>query len=153
MSRSPSFLGPSHSCLLVPHSSIPTWFYYFFPLNSPYPTPVKSLWRHKLCNCGHCCNQALRIGPLLNICWTNICLCAQLLQLCTTLCDPMVRNLPVSPPWDSPGKNTRGGNHDLLQGLVLTQELNLHLLFAGRFFTCWATREPLNKCLTSAIKY
>ena len=31
-------------------------------------------------------------------------------------------------PWDSPGKNTGVGCHFLLQGIFLTQELNLHLL-------------------------
>ena len=31
-------------------------------------------------------------------------------------------------PWDSQGKNTGLGCHVLLQGIFLTQELNLHLL-------------------------
>ena len=31
-------------------------------------------------------------------------------------------------PWDSPGKNTGVGSHFLLQGIFLTQELNLGLL-------------------------
>ena len=31
-------------------------------------------------------------------------------------------------PWDSPGKNTGVGCHALLQGLFLTQRLNLGLL-------------------------
>ena len=31
-------------------------------------------------------------------------------------------------PWDSPGKNTGVGCHDLLQGISLTQGLNPHLL-------------------------
>ena len=31
-------------------------------------------------------------------------------------------------PWDSPGKETRVGCHALLQGIFLTQGLNLHLL-------------------------
>ena len=31
-------------------------------------------------------------------------------------------------PWDSPGKNTRVGSHSLLQGIFLTQGLNLGLL-------------------------
>ena len=33
------------------------------------------------------------------------------------------------------------GGHSLLQGIFPTQELNLGLLIAGRFFTIWATRE------------
>ena len=31
-------------------------------------------------------------------------------------------------PWDSPGKNARGGCHALLQGIFPIQGLNLHLL-------------------------
>ena len=31
-------------------------------------------------------------------------------------------------PWDSPGKSTGVGGHALLQGIFLTQGLNLHLL-------------------------
>ena len=42
-------------------------------------------------------------------------------------------------PWDSPGKNTGGGCHALLQGIFLTQGSNpclLHLpALVGRFFT------------------
>ena len=45
-------------------------------------------------------------------------------------------------PWDSPG-NTGVGCHALLQGIVPTQGLNLHLLtspaLAGKFFTASAT--------------
>ena len=48
-------------------------------------------------------------------------------------------------PWDCPGKNTRMGCHDLLQGIFLTQGLNPHLLIspalADRFFTTSATWE------------
>ena len=32
-------------------------------------------------------------------------------------------------PWDSPGKNTRVGSHSLLQEIILTQGLNLGLLY------------------------
>jgi len=42
------------------------------------------------------------------------------LQLCPT---PI--RLPC--PWDSPGKNTGVGCHDLLNGIFLTQESNWHL--------------------------
>ena len=45
-------------------------------------------------------------------------------------------------PWDSPG-NTGVGCHALLEGIVPTQGLNLHLLtapaLAGKFFTTSAT--------------
>ena len=40
-------------------------------------------------------------------------------------------------------KNTGVGSLPLLQGLFPTQELNLGLLIAGRFFTSWATKEAL----------
>ena len=54
---------------------------------------------------------------------------AKSLLSCPTLCDPM----DCSPvgfvcPWDSPGKKTGVGCHALLQGIFLTQGLNLHLL-------------------------
>ena len=51
---------------------------------------------------------------------------------------------PALCPWDSPGKNTGVGCHALLQGIFLTQGLNLHLL---QFLHCrqilypWATEE------------
>ena len=50
-------------------------------------------------------------------------------QSCPTLFNPM----DCSPlgsffyPWDFPGKNTRVGCHSLLQGIFLTQKLNLGL--------------------------
>ena len=45
-------------------------------------------------------------------------------------------------PWIFPGKNTGVGCHSLLQGIFLTQGLNLGLLHCvGRFFTVCATRE------------
>ena len=45
-------------------------------------------------------------------------------QLCLTLCALMNYSLPGDPP----GKNTGLGSHFLLQGIFLTQRLNLHLL-------------------------
>ena len=43
-----------------------------------------------------------------------------------TLCKPMeLARLPY--PWDSLGKNTGVGSHSLLQGIFLTQGLNLDL--------------------------
>ena len=54
--------------------------------------------------------------------------------------------------WDFPGKNTGMGCSLLLQGIFLTQGLNLHLLqvscIAGRFFTA----EPLGKPLSSFLR-
>ena len=50
-------------------------------------------------------------------------------------------------PWDYPGKNTGVGCHALLQGIFLTQGLNLRLLYfpalAGRFFITSTTWEAL----------
>ena len=44
----------------------------------------------------------------------------------STLCDPMDGSLArLLCPWDSPGKNTGVGCHALLQGIFLTQGLNL----------------------------
>ena len=51
-------------------------------------------------------------------------LCAKLLQLCLTLCNPMDR---LHGSWDFPGKNTGVGCHSLLQGIFPTQGLNLGL--------------------------
>ena len=38
-----------------------------------------------------------------------------------------------SAPWNFPGKNTGVGCHSLLQGIFLTQGLNLRLLMSTRF--------------------
>ena len=55
--------------------------------------------------------------------------CAQSLQSCPTLCDPMDYSLPDSSVHgDSPGKNTGVSCHALNQGIFLTQGLNLSLL-------------------------
>ena len=43
----------------------------------------------------------------------------------------IARHAPLS--MDSPGKNTRGGCHDLLQGIFLIQGSNLHLLHLLRW--------------------
>ena len=48
-------------------------------------------------------------------------------------------------PWKSPGKDTGGGSHSLLQGIFLTQGLNSGLLHCRRIFTLWATREAHKK--------
>ena len=59
----------------------------------------------------------------------RVCLVA---QSRLTLCDPVdCSPLGSSAHGDSPGKNTGVGCHALLQGIFLTQELNI----AGGFFT------------------
>ena len=51
-------------------------------------------------------------------------------QLCPTVCDPMDCNPPGSSVHEnSPGKNTRVDCYALLQGILLTQRLNPHLLY------------------------
>ena len=61
-------------------------------------------------------------------------MCVLVAQSCLTLCDPMDCSPPGSSVYlDSPGKNTGVGCHSLLQGIFLTQVLNLHLLL-GRYF-------------------
>ena len=62
-------------------------------------------------------------------------------QSCPTLCCPVDCSPPGSSvcPWNVSGKNTGVGCHFLLQGIFLTQGLNLHLShlppLPGRFFT------------------
>ena len=53
-----------------------------------------------------------------------VCVLAKSFQSCLTLCNPM----DCSPPSSSVHGNTRVGCHALLQGIFLTQELNLRLL-------------------------
>ena len=59
--------------------------------------------------------------------------CAQSLQLCPTLCDPMDYSLPGLSGRDSPGKNTGVGCQALFQG-ILPMSLKSPAL-AGRFLT------------------
>ena len=54
--------------------------------------------------------------------------CAKSLQSCLTLATLETVASRLLCPWDSSGKNTAVGCHSLLQGIFLTQELNLHLL-------------------------
>ena len=56
-------------------------------------------------------------------------MCAQLLQSCLTLCDPMDCSLPGSSVCaDSPGKTTGVGCHALLHGILPTQGSNTGFL-------------------------
>ena len=53
-------------------------------------------------------------------------LCVLVAQSCLTLCDPMdCSSTRLLCPWTSPGMNTGVGCHFLLQGIFLTQRLNL----------------------------
>ena len=56
-------------------------------------------------------------------------MCVLVVQSCPTLYDPRDCSPPGSSNYgDSPGKNTGVGSHSLLQGILPTQESNLHLL-------------------------
>ena len=55
--------------------------------------------------------------------------CTKILQSCATLCEPMDCSPPGSSvQGDSPDKYIRVDHHGLLQGIFLTQGLNLHLI-------------------------
>ena len=63
------------------------------------------------------------------ICALCVRVCAKSLQTCLTPCSPVDCSSPGSSVHgDSPGKNTGVGCRALLQGIFLTQGLNLHLL-------------------------
>ena len=60
-------------------------------------------------------------------------------------------------PWDSPGKNTAVGCHDLLRGIFPTQRSNSHLLpspaLAGGFFTTSTTWEGQKRGRKIVLKH
>ena len=79
---------------------------------------VYSILRHK--HVAWCC-----FGSKLLFCEGGTCVCAQSLQSCLTLCNPMdISPSGSSDHGDSPGKNTRVDCHALLQGIFPTQGLN-----------------------------
>ena len=69
-------------------------------------------------------------------------------QSSRTLCDPIACQLLC--PWNFPGKNPGVGCHVLLQGIFLTQGLNLCLLPWGQILYHWATAaaKSLQSCPT-----
>ena len=71
--------------------------------------------------------------------WLCVCACA-VTPLCPALFDSMDCMLPTRLlcPWDSPGKNTGVSCLFLLQGIFLTQGLNLHLLHCRQILNRWA---------------
>ena len=56
-------------------------------------------------------------------------------QLCSTLWDPMNSSLPVSSPWNFPGKNTGVCCHSLLQEISRPRDRTWVSCPIGRFFT------------------
>ena len=70
------------------------------------------------------------------------CSCCLVAKLCLTLLwahGLQPTRLPC--PWDFPGKNTRVGCHFFLQGIFLTQRLNLCLLLGRQILDHWVTWE------------
>ena len=66
-----------------------------------------------------------------------ICMHHKSLQLCPTLCDPMVSGSPgFSVHGDSPGKNTKVGCHALLQGTFPSRGSNPGLLHCRLILSC-----------------
>ena len=64
--------------------------------------------------------KMIKISGALFLLFTFPKLCAKLLQLCLTLCDPMDLALKFLCPWDYPGKNSEVGSHSLLQGILFS---------------------------------
>ena len=74
------------------------------------------------------------------------CYCCLVAKLCLTLFWPHgLQPASLLCPWDFPGKNSGLGCHFLLQGIFLTQELNLSPALAGRFFTAKPPGKPRNE--------
>ena len=105
------------------------------------PGPLPLLCSHNLT---HSAPVMLASLPLWT-CQACVCIHANSLQSCLTLCNPMDCSPPGSScPWDSLGKNTRVSCHTLFPGIFLTQELNPCLpclLHCRQILYCWATRE------------
>ena len=68
---------------------------------------------------------------------------AKSLQSCTTLCDPRDGSPPGSFPWDSPGKNTGGGCHFLLQCMKVESESEVAQ-------SCLTLRDPMDCSLSGS---
>ena len=70
------------------------------------------------------------------------CVHAKSLQ-CPTLCDPHgLQPTRLLCPWDTPGKNTGGGCHALLQGIFPPKDRTQVSLIAGGFFITEPPRKP-----------
>ena len=83
-----------------------------------------------------------------------MCLHAQSLQSCLTLCDPMDCSPPGSSVWDSPGKKTGVGCHALLQGSSLSRDrthVSCVSCFTGGFFTSESLGKPRIKTWMTVI--
>ena len=54
-------------------------------------------------------------------------------------------------PWNSPGQNTGGGSHSLLQGIIQPRDQTQVFHTAGGFFTIWATSKDLFHLIPTII--
>ena len=73
-----------------------------------------------------------------------LCVCVLVAQSCPILCDPKDCCLPgFSVPGIFSGKNTGVGCHFLLQGIFLTQGLNLGLPHCRKTLYCLSHQESL----------
>ena len=78
------------------------------------------------------------------------CFCYLVTKSCPTLGDPKdCSPARILCPWDFSGKNTGVGCHFLLQGIFLTQGLNVSCL-AGGFFTTEPSGKPRSLGLADA---
>ena len=77
--------------------------------------------------------ELFALGPLPPS--TFSCLCLRVLSCARVFVTPGTVARQAALSWKSPGKNTGGGCHSLLQGIFLTQALNPVSCIAGRFFT------------------
>ena len=71
----------------------------------------------------------------LNSLQIHMCVCAKLLQSCSTLCDPMDCSLPVSSVRGILQAIIQVGSHSLHQGIFPTQGLNLGFQSRERYLT------------------
>ena len=99
------------------------------------------------------CGDPAASGYLVSL--APVCLHAKSLELCVILCDPKDRSLPGFSVHEILQARILECVvcHALLQGIFLTQGLNLHLPHwqAGRFFTTSATWEALLSSQHSSI--
>ena len=106
-----------HSLLLCSHGMFPVCA--SLPA-SPYKDPIILDERSRYLQLTESANTLLS-----NVVIFMCMLCAQSLQSCLTLCDPMDRSPPGSSVHgDSPARNTEVGCHALLQGIFPTQGSN-----------------------------
>ena len=119
-----------------------TFFFFFFPFLGLEP-PCS--WLHSFLLGSLCfgpwglCGAVLFLSLFLLA--SRICSWVKMLvaQSCPTLWDPVDCSLPSSSvPWDSPGKNTGVGCPALMQGIFLTQGLNLELPHSREILYRWS---------------